>query len=111
MYATSTIVALISSQMFGSNSATVVITGVFMLTLITLLLMRKPRLRYLHGEGRLVFPLGKQVMRRLFVFGVIGVASFLILLALLVQVTDFDIMNTRILGYGSGISSSLVSRI
>ena len=111
IYTTSTVIALISSQSFGSNSATAVITGIFILTLITLLLMRKPRLRSLHGEGRLVFPFGKQVIRGIFVLGVIGVSSFLILLTLLVQVTDFDIMNTRMLGFGSGHNSSLISRI
>jgi len=110
IYPLMTVMALVAAQLFGSNSATGVVSGVSILTIISLLLMSNQRLYQLHANGQLALPFSKQVAQGIIRFGIIGVASLIILLSFLIQVTNFDIKNIRLLGFGSG-SNIFESRV
>jgi len=111
IYLLLTVMALVSAQLFGSNSATGVVSGVSILTIISLLLISNQRLYQLHADGLLKITLGKQAALGLVRYGMFGVASLIILLSSLIQVTNFDITNIRLLGFGSGYNVSMESRV
>jgi len=111
IYPLMTVMALVSAQLFGSNSATAVVSGVSILTIISLFLMSNQRIYQLHANGQLKLPFSKQVAQGIIRFGIIGAASLVILISLLIQVTDFDIKNIRLLGFGSGSISSIETRV
>lgn len=110
LYSAIALLALISSQLMGSNSASAVVAGIFILTLITIMLLRNSKLRRLHAEGRLALPLSKYVSLGLVRSGFIAVFFLILLLTFLVQATDFDIKSIRLLGFGAGANTSLTSR-
>jgi hypothetical protein len=110
VYSLSTLLALISSQLFGSNSATAVMMGIYILTVVTVLLMRNRKLQRLHADRSLAFPFSKQMLRLLYRFGIVTVTLLIIIFFVLVQQTNFDVTSTRLLGFGSNTNDSLTSR-
>jgi len=106
-----TVMALVSAQLFGSNSATAVVSGVSILTIISLLLVSNQRFYQLHADGLLRLPLGRQTALGLVRYGMFGVAFLIILISFLIQFTNFDITNIRLLGFGSGYNISIESRV
>lgn len=101
---------LLGSQLIGSNSATAVIIGIYILTVISVMLMKNRKLKRLHTEGLIAFPFSKNLMKLLIFFVVIGIALLVTLIYIFIQVTNFDIANIRLLGFGSGSNTSLTSR-
>lgn len=110
LYSAIAFLALISSQLVGSNSASAVLTCIFILTLITIMLLRKKKLRRLHAEGSLALPLSKNGLLGVVRGGFVAVMVLIAFLALLVQATNFDITSIRLLGFGAGTNTSLASR-
>lgn len=110
VYSAIALLALITSQLMGSNSASAVVSGIFILSLIAIILLRNRKLRRLHAEGRLALPLGEYALRILVRGGFIAVVFLILLLTLLVQATNFDITSIRLLGFGAGTNTSLTSR-
>ncbi len=103
-------ILLLGSQLIGSNSATAVIIGIYILTVISVMLMKNRKLKRLHTEGLIAFPFSKNLMKLLIFFVVIGIALLVTLIYIFIQVTNFDIANIRLLGFGSGSNTSLASR-
>lgn len=111
VYTVSTTMALVGSQLIGSNSATAVILGVYLITLVMTLLIPKKVLwgNYLHK--RLLLPWSKRLVKNLVVISILGFFLFFMLLALIIIITGFDITSIRLLGFGAGSNTSLISRV
>lgn len=109
-YTFSTVMALVASQLFGSNSATGVIMGVYLITLVFALVspIKKAWLNYLCGKISL--PWSKRLLKQTFLIGLLGIFSISLTLFFLVHLTGFDISRTNLFGFGSGSNNSLVSR-
>ena len=110
IYTLSTLIALVGSQLFGSNSATAVILGVYLITLVMALLVPRKALWLGYLNRRLALPWSKKLLTRLFFFAMIGFFTFFALLLLVISITGFDITSLRLLGFGSGSNTSLLSR-
>lgn len=116
VYSVITIFVLINSQLFGSNSATAVVIGLYSLTVVTILLIRNRRLQRLHADGSLAWPLSSEMIRSLFKYCIVSVIWLFALLFFLVYGTNFDVSSTRFAGFhsgvgtGSGSIASLTSR-
>jgi hypothetical protein len=111
IYTLSTFVALVGSQLFGSNSASGVILGVYLITLVMSLLVASKGLWFGYIRGEVALPWSKKLLRRLVLLALVGLMLFITLVALAVQFTSFDINSTRMLGFGSGTNISLLSRV
>ncbi|POQ98366.1 hypothetical protein AU468_13505 [Alkalispirochaeta sphaeroplastigenens] len=111
IYSGTALLALISTQLFGSNSATAVITGVYIVTVIVLFLMGNKRLRSAHSRGLLALPMSKRTIRGALSYSGIGIVILLSSVCALIQITNFDITTIRLLGFGSGSNRSLSSRV
>lgn len=111
VYTLSTFMALLGSQLFGSNSATAVILGVYLITLVMSLIIPKKTnwLNYL--KHKLVLPWSKRLVKDLFVMALLGLVIFFGILALIISITGFDITGLRLLGFGSASNTSLITRI
>ncbi len=111
VYTISAFLAIICSQLFGSNSATAVILGVYLVTLIMSFLIRKKIFWLKFTQNKLSLPWSKQLIKRLVYMAFLGSFFFVALTVLLIIVTGFDITDTRLFGFGSGSNTSLISRI
>jgi hypothetical protein len=111
VYSASAVTALISAQLIGSNSATAVVGGIFILTFMFLLLMRSRRLRQYYADGKLALPLSKHVLTAAVGFALFGLVALFLLIAALVWSTGSDITSTRLLGFGAGTNTSVSTRI
>ncbi|MGM0767025.1 MAG: hypothetical protein ACQEV6_03245 [Pseudomonadota bacterium] len=110
-YTMSAFMALVGSQLFGSNSATAVILGVYLITIVMALLVPRKRLWLFYLERNLALPWSAQFAKRLFILAFLGFFIFIAVLVLVVVVTGFDITSIRLLGFGSGSNTSLLSRL
>lgn len=111
IYTLSALMALVGSQLFGSNSATAVIMGVYLITLVMALIVPRKRLWLSYLKRNLALPWSKRLINRLFFMALIGLLFFVIVLIIVVSVTGFDITNLRLLGFGSVTNTSIQSRI
>lgn len=111
IYTSSTVMALVGSQLFGSNSATAVILGVYLITLVVSLILPRKGIWLSYLEQKLALPWSKRLVKHLSFMALVGLALFAGLLVLVIGVTDFDVTSLRLLGFGSGTNTSLLSRI
>ena len=111
VYSASAVTALVIAQLIGSNSATAVVGGIFILTLMCLLLMRSRWLHQNYADGKLALPLSKRVLQAAFGFVLIGSMMKFLLISGLVKITGFDISSSRLLGFGAGTNTSLSTRM
>lgn len=109
-YSTITLAALYSAQLFGSNSATAVISGVSVLTLTALLLMRHTRLSGYRAFGSLSLQFFGSIIKCTVWYGFVALSLLFSFVGMLVWWIEFDIMNTNLFGFGSGSINSLTSR-
>lgn len=110
MYSFIAIVLLVSSQLIGSNSATAVIMGTYVLTFIVLLLIRNKKIQRLHADGRLACSMSKYMMQSVFRSTIIVLTLFATLSLFLIWGTGFDILGINLFGFGSGELNSITSR-
>jgi hypothetical protein len=110
IYSLSALLALTGSQLFGSNSATVVILGVCLITLVIILVVSRQNLWFRYQKNKLILPCSWQLVKRLALKSLLVMFSFSILLLLLLHFTSFDITSIRALGFGSGSNTSLAAR-
>ncbi|NVK44052.1 MAG: hypothetical protein HWE39_22645 [Oceanospirillaceae bacterium] len=109
VYTSSTLIVLIASQLIGSNSATAVILGVYLITFVMSLLVTRKALFQSYFHQKLRLPLSKRF------FGKLVYISFSLVLlltpALIVVLSKFDIKNLRIFGFGEGTNTSINTRV
>ncbi|MBF4217446.1 hypothetical protein, partial [Vibrio anguillarum] len=111
VYTLSTLMALVGSQLFGSNSATAVILGVYLITLVMSLVTAKKTVWLSYLKHKLVLPWSKRLVKNLSLMALIGLAIFVGALVLIIGISGFDITSLRLLGFGSGSNASLLSRV
>jgi hypothetical protein len=111
LYTAQMFLALVASQLFGSNSATLVVFGMFFITVTMILVINNKTLysRYAHNKLRHLW--SKRVFKRLAQFVGVSIALVVLLCSVVIWVTGFDLMSIRFFGFGSGSNSSLISRI
>jgi hypothetical protein len=111
LYTAQMFLALVAAQLFGSNSATAVVLGIFLITVTMIFLINNNTLysRYAHNKTRLLWT--SRVFKHLARFLGISVTLVVLLFSIIIWVTDFDLMSIRFFGFGSGVNSSLISRI
>ena len=103
--------AIISSQMFGSNSASGVISGIFILTFPTAFLINNQTFNQTHFNNKSSSSILAQVVKRLLVFATISFVFLLITLGFIAAITGTDIMSIRLFGFGFRTNNSIVSRV
>lgn len=110
IYTLGLVLALISSQMIGSNSATANLLAIYMMTSVISLLALSKRIRRRFNQGSLSLPLSKFTLKKLFVYSGVNLLVALFLAIIAIQVTGFDLSKTRAFGFGAGSNNSVTSR-
>lgn len=111
VYTLSAFIAIAASQLFGSNSATAIVSGMYLITLVMALsgIRRVLYFKYLRNE--LALPWSKALLIRLSLVSLLGSIFFIASLVVIVFAADFDLSSIRLLGFGTGANTSLISRI
>lgn len=109
-YIVSTSLLLVCTQMIGSNSATVVVTGCFLITFVISLVCINNDFIINYKYDKVSLLKSKQLFKNLIIFAFLGLSIFIIILLTVISITDFDIDSLRLLGFGSG-NISLSSRL
>ncbi|PJG60181.1 hypothetical protein CUC53_03475 [Aeromonas cavernicola] len=110
-YTVSTLMALVSSQLFGSNSATAVIIGVYLITFVMALIIPKKAMLLSYLRQQLVLPWRKQLIKQFGLMAIFVGGGSILLVVAIISATNFDITSLRLLGFGTGTNSSLSSRV
>jgi len=110
IYSISTFLLLSTTQMIGSNSATVVVSGVFLITVVMSLVSINNVIINKYRSGMINLSNSKKVIKSLAFFSFLSLLLFSVVLLTIVSVTDFDIETLRLFGYGSG-NTSISSRL
>lgn len=110
IYTLGLVLALISSQMIGSNAATANLLAIYMMTSVISLLALSKRIRRRFNQGSLSLPLSKFTLKKLFVYSGVTLLVALFLAIIAIQITGFDLSKTRAFGFGTGSNSSVTSR-
>lgn len=110
IYTLGLVLALISSQMIGSNAATANLLAIYMMTSVISLLALSKRIRRRFDQGSLSLPLSKFALKKLFVYSGVTLFVALFLAIVAIQITGFDLSKTRAFGFGSGSNTSVNSR-
>ena len=103
-------IALVSSQLFGSNSATAVITGVFLITLVIAFVASHKRLISAYMKGLVKLPFSRRLLRLLLSYSFYVAFFCAVFLIGIILFTGFDISSLRVFGFGSVINDSLQAR-
>lgn len=111
LYGSCAVFALICSQLFGSNSATGVVLGVFFCTLVVIFLLQNQRLNQLHSHGQLMLPFGKSVLASAVYFSVCALALIGFCIIFIQTATDYDFKSINLFGFGDGTINSIASRM
>ncbi|UYB69606.1 hypothetical protein NBH81_14720 [Aeromonas veronii] len=111
LYTVSTFMALLGSQLFGSNSATGVILGVYLITFVMSLVLPRKSMWINYLRQKLTLPWSKQLVKSLALTSTIGLVIFITFVSFIIKMTGFDITSLNLLGFGSGSNSSLLSRV
>lgn len=109
IYSLSFIGALVSSQMFGSNTATANLAAIYLITFVLSLFSfnKKVRLGFLSDKIGSLF--SKGVIIKLIKYSFVSIITIFVIALIGIQVTGFDVNKTRIFGFGSGDISSISS--
>lgn len=102
--------ALISSQMIGSNAATANLLAIYMMTNVISLLALSKGIRRRFNQGKLSLPLSRSTLKKLFFYSGITLFAALFSTIVSIQITGFDLSKTRAFGFGSGGNTSVTSR-
>ena len=106
IYTVCAFLAIVGSQLFGSNSATAVSLGVFMITLVMMLVVRSKSIIFSYFNGDLNLPWSKTLFKFLII---LSCCSFLALTAtgsFLIYLSDFDLSGINLFSFdGSGVNS------
>jgi len=111
IYTASTLITVVSAQLFGSNSATAVILGVYLITLMMSLTVVGDGVWLSYLKHGLSLPWSKRLLQRLLIMGSIACFILMLSIGLVVVATDFNITNIRFFGFGSGVNASINSRM
>ncbi|WP_415886965.1 hypothetical protein ACMXYO_02925 [Neptuniibacter sp. QD37_6] len=108
-----TMLALLVSQMFGSNNATVLIAGLGMVGFATIMMLKLTSVQCLLASSSLGFKgvLCRGLMVRLIAFLIGSIIVFTFLVLMLASYLNVDLGMTRLGGFGSGEISSIASRL
>ena len=110
IYSLSLVLALISSQMIGSNAATANLIAIYLLTVVLAMVGFNKKIRGRFLNNRLKLPLSKSAFLKTIKYSIVSLCGGVIIATLAIQITGFDISKTRALGFGSGTNSSVSSR-
>ena len=110
IYTFGLVLALISSQMIGSNAATANLLAIYMMTSVISLLALSRGIRNRFNQGRLSLPLSKATLKKLLTYSGVTLFAALFLAIIAIQITGFDLSKTRAFGFGSGSNNSVTSR-
>lgn len=110
IYSVGFITILISSQMFGSNTATANTAAIYLITVVlsSLSLNKKVRLAFLNNNIRSLF--SKIFMINIVKYSLLLLSSIFIIAAIAIQLTGFDLNRARIFGFGTNNINSIDSR-
>lgn len=111
VYSISTLVALVGSQLFGSNSATAVILGIYLITLVMSFLVFRRGILAAYYRNKLDLPWSKKFLSHLILVIIVTSLSVVILATFVIFMLDVDIYSTRLFGFGTDSSSSISTRI
>ena len=110
IYSIGFIAALVSSQMFGSNTATANIMAIYLITIVLSMIgfNKKYRSAFLNAEATYFF--SKRLIVNLLKYSFLSILATVIIALVIIQITNFDLDKTRIFGFGSGDNTSISSR-
>ena len=110
VYSLGFIAALVSSQMFGSNTATANLVAIYLITVVLSLFSfnKKVRLAFLSDKIGSLF--SKGLIIKLIKYSFVSIITIFVIALIGIQVTGFDVNKTRVFGFGSGDISSIGSR-
>lgn len=106
-----TVLNLVSSQAMGANTATACILAIYMMSAVLALLYADEDVRDKYLRGILSFPFSICLFERLIRYSLVVVVFSAVATFALVQITSFDLQRTRVFGFGSGVNSSITSRM
>lgn len=104
------IISLVSSQLFGSNAATANLVAIYLITVVISFLAFNRKIRHAYLANNLMLPMSKKAFKSLVKYALISLGSVVVLGKIILQVTNFDLNQIRLLGFGSGENRSLTSR-
>jgi len=110
IYLASVGMGITGAQLLGSNSATAVIAGVSLITVVMVLTVTERLLLKTYLKQRLSLPWSKCLIKRIAFISLSSLLLFALVFVLAIQAGDFDISTTRLFGFGAGTNTSLVSR-
>lgn len=111
IYSVIAFTALITSQLFGSNSATAVTAGTYLVTLVISMVAVSGGFRSKYASDKLSLPWSKELMKSVIFLSIYGLVIFSSIVAGIIYLTGFDPSNLRLLGFGAGTNTSIESRI
>lgn len=110
IYSFAFVVALVSSQMIGSNAATINLIAIYLLTLVVGFLGSNSNLQKQFFSSGLSFPFSKKGFLYIFKYSTISLFFLSLFISFIVFKSNFDLSTTRIFGFGSGSNSSIDTR-
>ena len=110
VYSVGFIAVLVSSQMFGSNTATANLAAIYLITVVLSLLGFNKKFRLAFLDNKISSLFSKIVIIRIIKYSLLSMITISIITLIIIQFTGFDIYKTRIFGYGSGDMVSIDSR-
>ncbi|MBD9399642.1 hypothetical protein [Pseudomonas sp. PDM11] len=110
-YFSMAILNLVSSQAMGANTATACILAIYMMSAVLALLYADEDIRDRYWRGMLSFPFSMYLFKRLVRYSLVVAVFSAVATFALVQITSFDLQKTRVFGFGSGVNSSITSRV
>ncbi|WP_237387764.1 hypothetical protein [Xenorhabdus sp. Sc-CR9] len=109
-YSITTLIYLICSQLMGSNSATGITLGIYVITLVVSLILFNKKIWLKYSINKLNIPWSKRFISYLTRIIIFSIIILTLLLIFVVLFTDFDFNKIRLLGFGSNSNSSLSTR-
>lgn len=111
IYSIGMVLALISSQMIGSNAATANLLAIYLMTCVLALLSFNKNIRQAFYNKKLRLPLSKQTFKKLIKYAITALVAVIFLAIIAIQVTGFDLNRTNAFGFGTGKNNSIISRM
>lgn len=108
LYTMVSILSIIISQLLGSNSATAIISGIYLITLVMMLVVSDETLFLHYANGKTSLLLSKALYSRIFIKSLYALTVFSIMISIFILFVGIN--NVRLFGFGSGVNESLSSR-